>query len=164
MPVGSTFKENGKLSFIGASTAYKLRLNNHFSTGIKAGWNLFEDKHLKTATSDNITITQYVRTELRNLNILATGNYYFINTQSRVVLPSLSGGFGAFNEWRNSRSYNFDNTVNDWQFGIMAQAGLTILVKRVFFNLALSANHAFSTKNKQAESYIAMEFGIVIPN
>ncbi|MBN2802727.1 MAG: hypothetical protein JXR91_06510 [Deltaproteobacteria bacterium] len=165
MPVGSSYQKTGKLSFLGATAGYNFRINNSFSAGISGSWHLFEDMHLVTEKiSDSITVTTHKREEFRTFDVFATGSFYFINGENRSILPCLRWGIGALNSYRNSRTTDYESTVESWHFGLQAELLMTILVKNVPLNLGLGAARGFKTQDNPSESFISFIFGISLPN
>jgi hypothetical protein len=165
MPVGSSYNKTGKLSFLGATAGYHFRINNSFSAGISGSWHLFEDMHLVTENiSDSITVTTHKREEFRTFDVFATGSYYFINSENRSILPYLRGGIGTLHSYRNSRTTDYESTVESWHFGLQAELAITIIVKNVPLNLGLRSTHGFKTSENPSESFISFIFGISLPN
>ena len=163
MPAFDTYHRINRLSLTGAFAGYRIRINRKFSAGIRAAWNMFEMGDLSTNSPNSTTASAYGTVRLGITRLSALGHYYLTSSRRRTLLPFFGLGLGGYRAEHETLFFGDLKKEVRWHLGMSPEMGVIVLLKRIPFLFAISANLAIKDSSHH-EAFVSFSAGVAIPN
>ena len=117
----------GAFSLLGIKIGYRKVISDQFSWGIDFGWNTYSEyQPTTTYYGQNSAITSDYFKYLYSIHAVCTGQYYFLGSEGKKILPYGGLGIGVANN-EFDLYYNIYND-KDVQWGVLVRPELGVLI------------------------------------